>query len=90
MVMRILHIHVKKRYWDLARQRVKPEEYRLIKPYWTKRLVGKDYDLIYYYLGYTGKKRIFRYDGYKIKKITHEEFGDKPVKVYAISLRKWL
>ena len=86
--MKILHIHVKKRYWELARQGVKEEEYRLIKPYWTKRLVGKNYTLIYYYLGYTDKKRIFRYDGYKIKTILHLEFGNKPTKVYALSLRK--
>lgn len=86
---RILHIHVKKKYWELARLGIKEEEYRLIKPYWTTRL-QKKYDLIYYYLGYTNKKLIFKYDGKKIKNILHLEFGDKPVKVYAISLRKKL
>ena len=86
--MKVLHIHVKKKYWNLVKQGVKEEEYRLIKPYWTTRLVGKVYTLIYYYCGYTKKKRVFRYDGYKIKTILHLEFGDKPIKVYAISLRK--
>ncbi len=85
--MKILHIHVKKKYWDLARQGVKEEEYRLIKPYWTTRL-QKNYDLIYYYCGYTNKKRIFKYDGFKKVTLVHNEFGNKPVEVYAISLRK--
>ena len=86
--MKVLHIHVKKEYWNQARQKIKDEEYRLIKPYWFKRLYRKDYDFIYYWLGYSSIKRIFRWDRYDIKEITHKEFGDKPVKVYAISLRK--
>lgn len=29
----------------------------------------------------------FKYDGYKIKTIQHDEFGPEPVKVFAISLK---
>lgn len=84
---RILHLHVRKEYWDKAVAGKKQEEYRLVKPYWVSRLYKK-YDFIHYHLGYaTGKTEIFRYDGFTIKTVTHKEFGDKPVRVYAISLR---
>jgi len=85
--LRILHIFVRVEYWEQARKGGKDEEYREIKPYWTKML-SKDYDLIYYHRKYTKYIRIFRWDGYSIKKITHKEFGNKEKKVYAISLRK--
>lgn len=85
--MRILHIHVKGVYWEHVRQGIKKEEYREFKPYWSKRL-NKEYDLIHYYLGYTKKKMIFKYDGVTLTKVIHKEFGDKPTAVYAISLRK--
>ncbi len=86
--MKILHIHPRYIYYDLVEKGLKNEEYRLIKPYWTKRLEGKNYDLIYYWRAFTKKKIIFKYDGKKIITIVHKEFGDKPVKVYALSLRK--
>ena len=85
--MKILHIHPRYIYYDLAEKGIKEEEYRAIKPYWTKRL-QKNYDLIYYWKAYTNKKLIFKYDGKKIITLVHKEFGNKPVKVYAISLRK--
>ena len=87
--MKILHIHVKKEYWERAKQGIKKEEYREIKSYWIKKLEREyGYDLIYYYLGYTKKKRIFRFDGFVKKKIVHKEWDMKPKEVYAISLRK--
>ncbi len=85
--MEILHIHVRYIYYDLAEKGIKEEEYRAIKPYWTKRL-NKSYDLIYYWRAYTNKKLIFKYDGKKVITIVHKEFGNKPVEVYALSLRK--
>lgn len=87
--LRILHIHVRKEYWLQAQQGIKEEEYREIKPYWTSRL-NKSYDLIYYYLGYTKKKRIFRFDGYKTKLVIHKEWKYKPKEMYAISLKRHL
>ncbi len=87
--MKILHIHVRYIYYDATEKGIKEEEYRLIKPYWTKRL-NKSYDLIYYWRAYTKKKLIFKYDGKKIITIVHKEFGSKPVEVYALSLRKRL
>ena len=87
MEKKILHIHVKKKYWLQVKDKVKNKEYRLIKPYWIKRL-KKDYDLIYYWLAYTSKKLIFEYNGYVRTAIKHKEFGDKPVNVFAIDLTK--
>ena len=86
--MKILHIHPRYIYYDLAEKGLKDEEYRLIKPYWTKRLEGKNYDLIYYWRAFTKKKIIFKYDGKKKITIVHKEFGNKPTKVYAVSLRE--
>lgn len=83
----ILHIHVKEEYWKQVRDKQKNKEYRLIKPYWIKKL-KQDYNLIYYYLGYTSKKLIFKYDGFVKTVIKHKEFGDKPVNVFAIDLTK--
>ena len=88
--MKILHIHVRYIYYDLAEKGLKDEEYRAINPYWINRLEGENYDLIYYWRAYTSKKLIFKYDGKKIITIVHKEFGNKPTKVYALSLRERL
>jgi len=85
--LRVLHIHVRKEYWELARQKIKFWEWREIKPYWDK-ILSKNYDLIYYYMGYSSKKRIFHYDGWEKQTITHKEFGNIPKEVYAISLKE--
>jgi len=87
--MIILHIHVKRIYWLQAQQGIKDEEYREIKPYWTDRLIGrlkKDYTHIYYWLAYTDRKMIFKYNGFKIKNVVHVEWDYKPKRVFAIPL----
>ena len=89
MTKRILHIHVRKEYFEQVKKGWKLEEYREIKKYWFKKLLDcEPYDLIYYYKGYTKEKLIFNYDGFNKKKIKHKEFGNKPTQVFAISLRK--
>lgn len=35
----VLILHVKKKWWDMEKSDEKPEEYRRITSYWTKRLV---------------------------------------------------
>ena len=67
----------------------KKYEYRLIKPYWVARLLGREYDLIRISNGYPKKgdtsKTIERpYKGYKVEKIKHKEFGNVPQNVFAI------
>lgn len=37
--MRILHLNLKRKWWDLIASGEKLEEYRDIKPYWVSRLV---------------------------------------------------
>ena len=85
MKQKILHIHVREKYWDEVVEEKKFSEYRLYKPYWIKML-AKDYDLIYYWKAYTKNKIVFKYSGKLIKIIKHPEFGDKPVKVFDIPL----
>lgn len=40
--MKILDLVLKKQWYNLIKEGIKHEEYREIKPYWTKRLVEKD------------------------------------------------
>jgi len=49
---KILHLTIKKKWFDLILSGEKKEEYREIKDYWTTRLVGKKYDLIRFKNGY--------------------------------------
>ena len=44
--MNILHLTLKKKWFDLILSGKKTEEYREIKPYWEKRLMGKTYDKV--------------------------------------------
>lgn len=88
--MRVLTLNVKTEYFDAIRDRVKTEEYRLVKPYWSKRL-KKDYDEIYILCGYPrkddqSKRLVFPYRGWIRKEITHKHFGIAPVQVFAIQL----
>ena len=50
--MNILHLTLKKKWFDLIRSGEKIEEYREIKPYWNKRL-SKKYDTVYFRNGYS-------------------------------------
>ena len=56
MKNRILHLNLKKKWFDMILECSKNEEYREIKPYWTKRfkdfLVEKPYDYILFKNGY--------------------------------------
>ena len=47
-----LHLTLKKNWFDLIFSGEKKEEYREIKPYWEKRLIGKKYDRIIFRNGY--------------------------------------
>lgn len=40
MKAKTLHLTLKKKWFDMTLSKVKPEEYREIKKYWIKRLVG--------------------------------------------------
>ncbi|MCF0171770.1 MAG: hypothetical protein HUJ87_14850 [Fusobacterium varium] len=90
MRKKILHLNVKKEYFEMVKVGDKVEEFRFHNPYWIKKL-SKDYDYIYYKMGYpkngdTEKILKFKYNGYSIRTIRHKEFGDEPVEVFAIRL----
>ena len=89
--MSTLHLAVKRVYFDSIKAGCKGEEYRLVTPYWTKRIEGRVYDTICVTLGYPSHADVerfmhFPWIGYKRKRITHPEFGPEEVEVYAISL----
>jgi len=55
MESKVLHLVLKKKWFDLIESGEKTIEYREVKPYWTKRLIGKFNlgDEIRFYCGYS-------------------------------------
>lgn len=85
--MKILHLNLKKEYYDQIVAGIKTTEYRELKNYWTKRLVNKNYDLICFKNGYSKNAPKFhiQYKGYTIEK-RNFEITQKSTLVYAIKL----
>lgn len=55
--MKVLHLTLKKKWFDMIASGEKKEEYREIKPYWYDRLfdnegMGKGYDIVRFRNGY--------------------------------------
>lgn len=50
--MRVLHLILKKRWFDMIASGEKLEEYREIKPFWDARFKEKDFDVIQLRNGY--------------------------------------
>lgn len=89
--MKTLTLPLKAEYFDAIRDGSKVEEYRLVTPYWSKRLVGRTYDRIVLTKGYPRaddqSRRLGRlWRGYVVKTITHPHFGNVPVQVFAINV----
>ncbi|NSX18129.1 ASCH domain-containing protein [Cupriavidus taiwanensis] len=90
--MRTLTIPVKGIYFDQIKAGTKHEEFRLVTPYWAKRLRGRAYDQIILTRGYPkaddqARRLVLPWRGYRVTVIEHEHFGAKPVKVFAIDVR---
>jgi hypothetical protein len=87
-----LILHVRRRYFILIAEGKKAFEYRLVTPYWEKRLLGREYEYIEIHCGYPKKgdrSRIIRrqWNGFVvIEDFVHEEFGSDPVRVFAIDV----
>lgn len=88
-----LILHVRSKWFDLIKDGFKKEEYRLVKPYWIKRISQKEFDGIRIFRGYPRTKiwnvdnmMQFPWSGYEIKMIKFPEFGDHLVQVFAIRL----
>lgn len=90
---RTLRIAVRKEYFDQIKTGIKTFEYRVKSHYWLQRLSGRSYDEVMITLGYpaadeTDKMLTFPWRGFECQTITHKEFGDKSVDVFAIKLEK--
>lgn len=89
--MNTLILPVKRVYFDAIKAGCKGEEYRLVTPYWTKRLVGRVYDSVIVTLGYPSWADLdrwieFPWQGYRRTPLTHPHFGPNEVNVFAIAL----
>lgn len=89
---RDLVLPLKREYFEAIRDGSKTEEYRLLTPYWVKRIACRNYNRIVLTLGYPARddhaRRIVRpWRGYIIKTITHPHFGDVAVDVFAIDVK---
>lgn len=88
-----LHLPMRAIYFDQIVSGEKLEEYRLVTPYWERRLSWRDYDRIVLTRGYPkggGVEGLTRltlpWRGYQIKTTTHPHFGLEPVEVFAIDV----
>jgi hypothetical protein len=84
-----LVLAVKREYFEQMRDRTKLAEYRLVTPFWKKRLEGRPYANVVITLGYPKKgdldrTLVFPYRGYKEEVLQHPHFGSSPVRVFAI------
>lgn len=86
---RVLTLPLNGVYFDQIKDGSKVEEFRLVTPFWSKRLVGRDYDRIVLTRGYPSRDDLCRrlerpWRGFTRKTITHPHFGSAPVEVFAI------
>ncbi len=82
---------LKGEYFDAIKAGTKPEEFRLLTPYWRKRLEGRSYVRIELTKGYPARGDQTRrlslpWRGYRVTTITHPHFGSEPVLVFAINV----
>lgn len=86
--MNKLFIIIKKQYFDEILSGKKKNEYRLVTPYWVKKIANKEYSSIVFQNGYN--KNALRleaeYFGYSIRNIRHEFFGNDEVCVFDLKL----
>lgn len=82
-----LHLVVTKKWFDLIKSGQKKEEYRVVKPFWEKRL-KKEYHSILFQLGYSknAPKMKIEYKGLETREIISEHFGIFPVNCYVLKL----
>lgn len=90
--MTTLILALKGEYFDAIKSGTKLEEYRLITPYWRKRLEGREYSCIELTRGYPGRDDASRrlqlpWRGFRVITLTHPHFGTEPVTVFAINVQ---
>lgn len=52
-IRRVLHLTLKRRWFEMIASGTKHEEYREMKPYWHKRLQGQSFDAVHFRNGYS-------------------------------------
>ena len=87
--MKILDLVLKKQWFDMIKDGNKREEYREIKPYWTKRLTNtdgsfKNFTHIKFRCGYTNRFIIYRIESIAIGQGKVEWGGIENKEVYVI------
>lgn len=90
--MRTLTLPLKAEYFDEIKAGAKTEEFRLVTPYWRKRIEGRTYDYVQLTKGYPkrsdmSRRLILRWKGYRVTELMHPHFGDEPVTVFAINVQ---
>lgn len=84
---KILHLTLLRNWFDLIVSGDKIVENRCVKPYWTKRLEGKQFDEIYFKNGYAKDAPFMRVEWNGISKKVNPDTGEEK---YVISLGKVL
>lgn len=92
--MKDIIFNLKKEYFEDIKKGIKKEEYRETKDFWKKRLLNREYRYVIIKLGYpskeeekdTNKVLIFKWEGFELKRITHKQFDNKEIEVFAIKL----
>lgn len=89
--MSTLTLPLKAVFFNEIKSGIKTKEYRLVTPYWRKRLEGRVYDGIVLTLGYPSAddadRRLSRpWRGFTVETIQHDHFGPSPVRVFAIDV----
>lgn len=84
----ILTLTLKRKWFNLIKNGVKLEEYREIKPYWSTRLLGKNYDTIIFKNGYSKNAPIIicEYKGLKVGNGNTNWGAENGVKYYVIKI----
>jgi hypothetical protein len=91
VVERVLTIPINGVYFDQIKAGTKTEEYRLTTPFWSSRLMFKEYTHVTLTRGYPkaddhSRRLTLPWRGYVVKTITHPHFGPNPVEVFAINV----
>lgn len=85
--MKILHLTLKKKWFDMILSGEKNEEYREIKFYWTKRLDNRQYDIIRFTNGYSPNSPTMDVEVKSIEKgFGLPQWGAADDQVYILSL----
>lgn len=79
----ILHLVLKKQWYNLIESGVKTEEYREIKKYWWQRLTSKALKYVVFSYGYTQRKMTFEIEKIKIG-TGKAEWGAEPENEYFV------